>query len=146
LRGQPGFFTRVPVLIPEGNSSRRRENADKEAGSQQGGGRLVTSAAQLNQRRLPKRWLSELTDIATATQAAGVVAAHSGTYLAILIDANGGQHHAQVAACRKNLIELGLLQKCGLQLEIRWVSQKHPLHRHSPTQRVQRFVPGCARQ
>jgi uncharacterized protein involved in propanediol utilization len=59
-------------------------------------GAVATRSAQLNQRVLPKRWLDAMTNIAAAVQAAGVVAAHSGTYLAIMIDALGEDHDSQI--------------------------------------------------
>jgi uncharacterized protein involved in propanediol utilization len=59
-------------------------------------GAVATRSAYLNQRVLPKRCFDAMTSIAAAVQAAGVVAAHSGTCLAIIIDALGADHDAQV--------------------------------------------------
>lgn len=59
-------------------------------------GTVGTRSALLNQRLLPKRWFDAMRSIARDIRAAGVVAAHSGTYLGIMIDASGAQHDAQV--------------------------------------------------
>lgn len=59
-------------------------------------GSVATQSARLNQRVLPKHSLEAMTDIARCVQAAGVVAAHSGTYLGIMIDASGARHDLQV--------------------------------------------------
>ncbi len=67
------------------------ENDDVEAL-----GAVATRSALLNQRLLPKRWFDAMRKIAREIRAAGVVAAHSGTYLGIMIDASGAQHEAQV--------------------------------------------------
>ncbi len=49
-------------------------------------GRVTTRSAELNSRRNPRRYLSELTQLAEEIGALGVVCAHSGTVLGILID------------------------------------------------------------
>ncbi len=71
-------------------------------------GAVATRSAQLNQRVLPKRWFDSMTAIAHEVQAAGMVAAHSGTYLGIMIDAVGPQHDAQVRRASALITELGL--------------------------------------
>jgi L-threonine kinase len=80
-------------------------------------GAIATRSAQLNQHRLPKRWLTTLVNLSIATESAGVVAAHSGTYLAIMIDANGRRHDAQVATCRGELAGLGLVPRIYRSLQ-----------------------------
>jgi L-threonine kinase len=59
-------------------------------------GAVATHSALLNQRVAPKRRLDAMTNIASEIRAAGVVTAHSGTYLGIMIDASGAQRDAQV--------------------------------------------------
>jgi uncharacterized protein involved in propanediol utilization len=71
-------------------------------------GAVATRSALLNQRILPKRWLDTITIIARETHAAGVVAAHSGTYLGIMIDALGHRHDAQVRRATASIIDAGL--------------------------------------
>jgi uncharacterized protein involved in propanediol utilization len=59
-------------------------------------GAIATHSALLNQRLVPKRRFEAMTSIAREVRAAGVVAAHSGTYIGIMIDAAAAQHDAQV--------------------------------------------------
>ncbi|BBH67847.1 kinase [Actinoplanes sp. OR16] len=49
-------------------------------------GRIATRSAALNQLLNPKRWLDEILGICTAFDGLGVVTAHSGTTLGILLD------------------------------------------------------------
>ncbi|CAM5304519.1 kinase [Streptomyces xanthochromogenes] len=49
-------------------------------------GRVATRSAELNARRNPRRYLGELQRLAKEVGALGVVCAHSGTVLGILID------------------------------------------------------------
>jgi uncharacterized protein involved in propanediol utilization len=72
-------------------------------------GAVATRSAQLNQRVLPKRWFDAMTAIADEVQAAGVVAAHSGTYLGIMIDTFGDRHDVQVRRASALIAELGLM-------------------------------------
>jgi uncharacterized protein involved in propanediol utilization len=71
-------------------------------------GAVATRSAEINQRILPKRRLATMIDVATAVGAAGVVAAHSGTCLAILIDGLRGRHADQVQRAGERLVSLGL--------------------------------------
>lgn len=87
-------------------------------------GAVATRSAQLNQRVLPKRWFNVMTNIAGAVNAAGVVAAHSGTYLGLMIDAISDEHDAQVGDAVALLGATGLrpvvlrsLSRAGLQGE-----------------------------
>ena len=49
-------------------------------------GKVSTRSAQMNQRFNPKQFLETAVDISEECDALGVVAAHSGTYLGILLD------------------------------------------------------------
>jgi uncharacterized protein involved in propanediol utilization len=69
-------------------------------------GAVATRSAQLNQRVQPKRSLAEISSIAAEVGAAGVVAAHSGTYLGIVIDARGANHVRQSQLATARLKEL----------------------------------------
>lgn len=70
-------------------------------------GEIATRSAQLNQRVLPKRWFAPMHDIAREIQAAGVVAAHSGTYLGIMINALDPRHDEQVRRATGAMIGMG---------------------------------------
>ncbi|MGX1914113.1 GHMP family kinase ATP-binding protein [Streptomyces phaeochromogenes] len=63
-------------------------------------GAVATRSARLNQHRLPKRNLDALVRIADSLGAAGVVCAHSGTMLGLLLDAAAPGHPAALAAAR----------------------------------------------
>lgn len=82
-------------------------------------GAVATRSAQLNQRVLPKRWFDAMRTIAHEVQAAGVVAAHSGTYLGILIDALGPNHDAQVRRASAMIAGLGLTPMVFRSIEAR---------------------------
>lgn len=71
-------------------------------------GAVATRSAQLNQRVLPKRWFDVTTRIAADIGAAGVIAAHSGTYLGVLIDARSADHDAQVRQATASIQAKGL--------------------------------------
>jgi uncharacterized protein involved in propanediol utilization len=71
-------------------------------------GAVATRSAMLNQRILPKRALGAMIGVAAAIEAVGVVAAHSGTCLAIMIDALLGDCDDRVEAARERLSALGL--------------------------------------
>lgn len=71
-------------------------------------GAVATRSAQLHQNRLPKRSLEAMHNIAVTIGAAGVVAAHSGTYLGIVIDALCSDHDQQVARAVGRIKALGL--------------------------------------
>lgn len=64
-------------------------------------GRIATRSAILNQRLLPKRHLDAVVSICGEVHGLGVVAAHSGTCLGILLARDDPRHDARVAgACR----------------------------------------------
>jgi L-threonine kinase len=63
-------------------------------------GRVATRSAVLNQRLVPKRNLDELTGIADRVGALGVVCAHSGTMIGLLLDASDPAHRRRLVAAR----------------------------------------------
>lgn len=67
-------------------------------------GAVATRSAELNQRACPKRTLDEMSAICAETGALGVVAAHSGTVLGILLDDDRPGHDRRLervlVACR----------------------------------------------
>jgi len=63
-------------------------------------GAVATRSARLNQRWLPKRNLDALVRIADRLGAPGVVCAHSGTMLGLLLDATAPGHQERLAAAR----------------------------------------------
>jgi len=73
-----------------------------------GVGAVATRSAEMNQRLLPKRTLGAMIGVAAAVGAVGVVAAHSGTCLAILIDALREDRDDQIQAASERLKALGL--------------------------------------
>jgi L-threonine kinase len=73
-----------------------------------GVGAVATRSAEMNQRLLPKRTLGAMIGVAAAVDAVGVVAAHSGTCLAILIDAVRVDRDDQIRAARERLLALDL--------------------------------------
>lgn len=62
------------------------------AGDLQAVGAISTRSAELNQRQLPKQHFARVLAIAKSVEAAGVVAAHSGTHLAVMLDACDPRH------------------------------------------------------
>jgi uncharacterized protein involved in propanediol utilization len=58
-------------------------------------------------------------NIAHEVQAAGVVAAHSGTYIGVLIDALGAQHDTQVRRASAMIAGLGLTPMVFRSIEAR---------------------------
>ncbi|MFC4314016.1 kinase [Steroidobacter flavus] len=79
-----------------------------QGGDVAGLGAVATRSALLNQRLLPKRWFDAMRSIAREIGAAGVVAAHSGTFLGIMIDAAGARHESQVQRAIALLEEMNL--------------------------------------
>ena len=71
-------------------------------------GAVATRSAEMNQRVLPKRTLGTMIGVAAAVGAAGVVAAHSGTCLALMIDALDGERDDRIQAATERLRSLGL--------------------------------------
>jgi L-threonine kinase len=71
-------------------------------------GAVATRSAEINQRVLPKRWLRVMIDVAAAVDALGVVAAHSGTCLAVLIDARCDRGGERVRCAAERLRAAGL--------------------------------------
>jgi L-threonine kinase len=71
-------------------------------------GAVATRSAEMNQRILPKRTLGAMIGVAAAVGALGVVAAHSGTCLALMIDALDEGRDDRVQAASERLRALGL--------------------------------------
>ncbi len=71
-------------------------------------GAIATRSAEINQRLLPKRSLGALIGVASTVDALGVVATHSGTCLAILIDALAEDSGDRIRAAAEHLSSLGL--------------------------------------
>lgn len=71
-------------------------------------GAVATRSAQLNQRLLPKRLLEAMMAVAANVGAAGVVAAHSGTYLGIIVDARQADCRHRVSLAVSQLRAQGL--------------------------------------
>jgi uncharacterized protein involved in propanediol utilization len=67
-------------------------------------GAIGTRSAALNQRLLPKRNLEAMLRISAETQALGVVCAHSGTMLGVLL-ANQHEHHMHRLAAVRSACE-----------------------------------------
>jgi uncharacterized protein involved in propanediol utilization len=85
----------------------RLRNAFRD-GDLAGVGAVATRSAQINQRLLPKRLLGTMIGVAAAVDALGVVATHSGTCLAILIDTLRADRDDCVHAAGDQLSALGL--------------------------------------
>lgn len=85
----------------------RLRNAFRD-GDPAGVGAVATRSAEINQRLLPKRSLGTMIGVASAVGALGVVAAHSGTCLAVLIDALRADRDDCVQAVSDHLRGLGL--------------------------------------
>jgi uncharacterized protein involved in propanediol utilization len=66
-------------------------------------GRIATQSAEINQRRLAKRWLDPVTNICEAVDGLGVVACHSGTCLGILLATEGPSFCEQLALAQSRL-------------------------------------------
>lgn len=71
-------------------------------------GRVATRSARLNQRRCHKRLLDPMIDISRETRALGVVVAHSGTMVGVLVSREDPSHDAKVADIRTACEELGV--------------------------------------
>ncbi len=71
-------------------------------------GRVATRSAQLNQRRCHKRLLDPMIGISRETRALGVVVAHSGTVVGILVSREDPSHDARVADIRAACEDLGV--------------------------------------
>ena len=71
-------------------------------------GAVAMRSAEMNQRILPKRTLGTMIGVAAAVGSLGVVVAHSGTCLAILIDALGEDRDDRIRAACERLKSLGL--------------------------------------
>ena len=78
------------------------------AGDLRAVGAVATRSAEMNQRVLPKRTLGTMIGVAAAVGALGVVVAHSGTYLALMVDALGEGRDDRVQAASERLRALGL--------------------------------------
>ncbi len=64
-------------------------------------GTVTTRSAVLNQRRLPKRNLDAMADIAERIGAPGVVCTHSGTMLGLLLDTTADGHRERLRAAAR---------------------------------------------
>ena len=71
-------------------------------------GAVATRSAEMNQRILPKRALGAMIGVAAAVGARGVVVAHSGTCLALMIDALDEGRDDRIRAASERLRALGL--------------------------------------
>jgi uncharacterized protein involved in propanediol utilization len=71
-------------------------------------GRVATRSAQLNQRRCEKRLLDPMVGISRETQALGVVVAHSGTMVGILVSREDPSHDVKVADIRAACEDMGV--------------------------------------
>lgn len=69
-------------------------------------GDVASRSAQLNQSRCHKRFLDRMVDISAFVRGLGVVVAHSGTVLGILIDDHDPDHAWKVAEARAACTEL----------------------------------------
>lgn len=74
-------------------------------------GAVATRSAEINQRLLPKRSLGTMIGVAAAVGGLGVVATHSGTCLAILIDSLCEDRDDRIQAAKERLQALGLHPK-----------------------------------
>ncbi|GAA2003226.1 kinase [Catenulispora subtropica] len=69
-------------------------------------GQVATHSARMNQRLCPKRLLDDMIAVCRDVQGLGVVAAHSGTVLGVLLDAAAPDHAWQLERARKAAAEL----------------------------------------
>lgn len=77
-------------------------------------GRGATLSALAHQRVLPKRWLDAVVAAASAAGALGVVAAHSGTVLGVLVEPTRTATDAVVAGLRAAVPACAVLYVCRL--------------------------------
>jgi L-threonine kinase len=85
-------------------------------GDLQGLGEVTTRSAELNQRINPKRHLERMLDICRATEALGVVTAHSGTCLGLLLSADDPAHRAKLEEATRRLDGLS----CPIEVYQSW--------------------------
>ncbi|TDP89891.1 kinase [Labedaea rhizosphaerae] len=71
-------------------------------------GRVSTRSARLNQRRCHKRTLDRMIEISAAAGALGVVVAHSGTMIGVLVARTDPDHARKVADIQAACAELGM--------------------------------------
>jgi L-threonine kinase len=86
-------------------------------------GAVATRSAEMNQRILPKRSLATMIEVAAAVDAVGVVGAHSGTCLAILIDALRHDRDDRIQAASERLMALGFQPTTLVTLHSRWLPE-----------------------
>ncbi|MFB7908824.1 kinase [Kitasatospora sp. NPDC056076] len=96
-------FNRVPKVFSPAQRAEYAEllaelGAALRAGDLARVGAVTTRSAVLNQRLAPKRNLDAVLAIAERVGAAGVVCAHSGTLLGVLLDENDADHGPRLAA------------------------------------------------
>ncbi|MFF2378428.1 lyase family protein [Streptomyces xiamenensis] len=70
-------------------------------------GRITTRSAELNERRRPRRGLAEIREICREIGGLGLVVAHSGTMLGVLLDEDDPELSRKTAWARKACAELG---------------------------------------
>lgn len=70
-------------------------------------GRVATRSAELNQRRCHKRLLDPVVEISRDARALGVVVAHSGTMVGVLVSRDDPAHDRKVADIREACAGLG---------------------------------------
>ncbi|WP_432108224.1 kinase [Streptomyces sp. AA1529] len=96
---------RRPRHVPPGQRHEYERLVDDLARAVRGAdlsavGTVTTRSAVLNQRRLPKRNLDAMADIAERIGAPGVVCTHSGTMLGLLLDTTADGHRERLRAAR----------------------------------------------
>ena len=66
-------------------------------------GKISTESALLHQKSNPKKHLNDFIELASLANAAGIIVAHSGTYIGILLDKAQQDYFNQVALIEQNL-------------------------------------------
>jgi uncharacterized protein involved in propanediol utilization len=71
-------------------------------------GKIAMTSAEVNQEFLPKRMFPEIREVVMFAEALGIVAAHSGTVLAILLDPKDRALHKKIDMITTELAALGI--------------------------------------
>ncbi len=87
-------------------------------------GQVATRSAWMNQRLCPKRTLEQMLAVCEAVDGLGVVAAHSGTVLGLLLSNTASDHHGRLEKARLACSELA---------ETVWVDRCLPTGGDTPT-------------
>ena len=66
-------------------------------------GKISTESALLHQKCNPKKHLNDFIELANLANAAGVIVAHSGTYIGILLDKSCYDYRDQVTLIKNTL-------------------------------------------